>query len=490
MTLSKKLAIIAELNKRRLETEKPSFSFYNFAFDKQIEFFKDSGPRFRTAVCSRRAGKTVGVAADLIDTCLTESNVTCLYITITKDNVRRIIWADIQKIIEDYKIPCRMNNLLMEIKFPNGSRIITGGSKDKSEIEKFRGLKLKKVYIDEVQSMRDHIRTLIDDIIIPALRDLRGSIYLIGTPGPVKAGAFFDYSHNQEWHNIKWTAFDNPHMHNPEKGLDLEETLREERKLRGIDENDASYQRETYGAWIEDTDSLVIKYNEAINDYDHLPPSDLLYIMGVDIGFNDSDALAVLAYSMKTNEVYLVEEVEKNKQDITELAHEIKRLQAKYKPVKMVMDAGALGKKIQEELRLRHQLAIDAADKNRKFEYLEFMNADLRKGVLKAHKDSLFAQDSKLVTWDRSDKEKLKISTIYHSDIMDAVLYAYRECRHYYKEDVRITHGINSNEFMDELERKEAESLQRKEESLDTWEYEQMLDEESRELNEFGDDWI
>ncbi len=486
MSHIRKLALIAEIQKRRLKEESPAFSFYDFAFEKQIEFFKQEGSRFRTAVCSRRSGKTVGIAGDMLDTCLKEPNVTCLYITITKDNVRRIIWGDIQRIVEEYKIECRMNNLLMEIKFPNGSRIITGGSKDKMEIEKFRGLKLRKVYIDERQSMREHIRPLIDDIIIPALRDLRGTLYLTGTPGPVKAGAFYEYSHNPHWHNIKWDAFSNPHMHNPARGLDLEKTLTEERTLRGIEETDASYIRETYGQWIEDTESLVIKYNADVNHYDSLP-SPLMYILGVDIGYEDSDALAVLAYSDKTNEVYIVEEVEKNKLDITSLAEEIKKLRTKYKPVKMVMDAGALGKKIQEELVIRHGICIEASDKNRKFEYLEFLNADLRRGVVKAKRDSLFAQDSKLVTWDRSNKEKPKISTTYHSDILDAVLYAYRECRHYYKQDIYTKPDINSTEFMDDLELKDAERMKQQIENPDLYEYEEMVDEYNFDEEDFND---
>ena len=475
MTLAQRIAIAKEIAKRRDSAALPQFKFEDFAFPKQVEFFREEGSRFRTAVCSRRAGKTVGIAADMIDTCLSESNITCLYITLTKDNIRKIIWGDIQQIIEKYKVPCKVNNLLMEIRFRNGSKIITGGAKDRMEIEKFRGLKLRKVYIDECQSMRNHISSLIDDIIIPALRDLRGSLYLTGTPGAVKAGAFYDYSHNKNWHNIKWTAFDNPHMHNPPK-IDLEVTLTEERMLRGIVETDASYQRETYGIWVEDLESLVIKYNEAINEYDNKVPSDCFYIMGIDIGYNDSDALAILAYSGSTNQVYLVEEVEKAKQDITELAEMIKKYQIKYEPVKMVIDAGALGKKIQEELRLRHALAIEAADKQRKFEYIEFLNADLRKGVFKAHSDSLFAQDSKLVTWDRSNPEKPKISSVYHSDIIDAVLYAYRESRHYIKEVRAPKIDKFSNSFMEKQEKKEAEEMTRKLEDKDLYDYEKELE--------------
>jgi PBSX family phage terminase large subunit len=486
MSTIARLAILNEIKRRREEeSNKSTFTFDSFAFAKQKEFFKLDGSRFRTAVCSRRSGKTVGIAADMLDTCLSEPGITCLYITLTRDNVRRIIWGDIQRIIEEYKIPCKLDNLRLEIKFPNGSRVITGGAKDKTEIEKFRGLKLKKVYIDEAQSMRDHIKELINDVLIPALRDLRGTMYLSGTPGPVKAGAFYEYSHNEHWHNICWTAYENPFMHNPKLGVDLNYTLSEERKIRGIDETDASYRRETFGEWVEDKDALVIKYDDKVNDYNLLPASKFDYILGIDVGFEDSDAIAVLAYSYDTNEVYLVEEVEKNKQDITALAEEIHKLKNKYKPVNMVMDAGALGKKIQEELRLRHALCIEAADKTRKLEHLEFLNSDLRRGILRIKKNSLFAQDSKLVTWDRSDPEKPKISSTYHSDILDAVLYAYMLCRHYIKQDFVARHDKFSTAYMDEQERKESERMQRMVEDPEMFAYEEGLSEDAETIEDF-----
>lgn len=403
---------------------------------------------------------TVGIAGDLIDSCLNATKSTCLYITITKDNVRRILWGDLKNILSENKIICKTNDLRLEVHFPNGSRILTGGAKDRLEIEKFRGLKLLKVFIDECQSMRQHIKGLIDEILIPALRDLRGSLYLTGTPGPVKAGPFYEYSHNNRWANFKWTAFENPYMHDPENGKDLNITLKEERELRNIDESDPGYQRETYGTWIEDTESLVFKFND-INHFEHLPNEKFEYIMGIDIGYEDSDAIAILAYSYDSNKVYVVDEVENSKQDITDLANSIKALRDKYKPIKMVIDAGALGKKITEELKIRHQLPIEAADKARKFEYIEFLNADLRKNVLRAKKDSLFAQDSKLVMWDRSNPLKPKISTVYHSDIGDAVLYAYRECRHFLYKEVAPTPKRDSNAYMDELEKKESENMER-----------------------------
>lgn len=445
---------------RRSGVTAPSFSSKNYCFAKQLGFIADKS-RFKTAVCSRRAGKTEGIAADLIDTCLNNDDVVCLYITLTSRSARTIIWATIKRILEDFKVQVKTDDTRLECTFENRSVLRLGGAKDENEIEKYRGWKLKKVYIDEAQSFRPYIKTLIEDILMPALRDLRGSLALTGTPGPVPAGPFHEITHNPKWTHHHWTAFDNPHM------LNLEETLREEREVKGIDENDPGYIRETYGRWIEDFNSLVFKFSSDKNLYYNLPDEKrkMDYIFGIDIGYVDSDAIAVLGYSYTDRNVYLIEEVIQDKQDITALVEQINILKAKYNPVKMVMDAGALGKKIQIEILQRHSLVIDAAEKTRKLEFIELLNDDLRRGRFKAFVGSRFQQDSTLVQWDRSSYEKPKISDIYHSDITDSVLYAWRECRHYFAKPEELLPPKGSREYLELMDKRleEQEEAQFKE---------------------------
>jgi hypothetical protein len=135
----------------------------------------------------------------------------------------------------------------------------------------------------------------------------------------------------------------------------------------------------------------------------------------------------------------------------------------------MVIDAGALGKKIQEELIVRFQLNIAAAEKTRKFEFIELLNSDLLTGKLMAKKESLFAQDAKLVQWDRDTPGKLKISDSFHSDICDAVLYAWRECKHYYMNEIKHMPNKNSSEYGKYLEEKTLEKLL-EQENKEWWE--------------------
>ena len=146
------------------------------------------------------------------------------------------------------------------------------------------------------------------------------------------------------------------------------------------------------------------------------------------------------------------------------------------------MDAGALGKKIQEEIRFRHQLHMEAADKKRKIEFIELLNDDLRTGKFKAPKGSLFEEDCMLVTWDKDsivrNPERPKISDAYHSDICDAVLYAWREARHYLSSKPIEKPKEGTEEYMDNLEAEEADRMQRMMNDPEGYAMEQQLEED------------
>jgi hypothetical protein len=96
----------------------------------------------------------------------------------------------------------------------------------------------------------------------------------------------------------------------------------------------------------------------------------------------------------------------------------------------MVIDEGGLGKKLAEEMRRQHGIAVEPADKLRKQENVEFLNDSLRLGRFKAKSASQFALDSYKVQidWDKSTANKIIVKKVPHSDIIDAVLYAAREC--------------------------------------------------------------
>lgn len=414
-----------ELAKR---SKQSSFDIRHFLFDKQLAFVQDPAP-FKTAVCSRRSGKTVACAADLINTAISNTNVVCLYITLSRKNAKKIIWKELLNINRTYKLEGHPDNTELSLTFPNGSIIYASGAKDSSEIEKFRGLAIKKAYLDESQSFKAYIRELIDEVIAPALMDYAGSLALIGTPGPVPTGYFHDCSTaTNVWAQHAWTFFDNPFIAS-KSGMTHRAILDRELERRGVTIDDPSVQREWFGRWVLDTDSLLLRYQEAVNDYSEVSIGKMTYVMGIDLGFVDADAIAVLGYSDTSPTTYLIEEIVIPKQGITELVEQIARMQKKYDIAKMMIDEGGLGKKIAEEIRRRHHIPVQQAEKQRKMENIAFLNDALRTGRFKAKADSRFAQDSYLVEIDRdkSTPERIKVRDNFHSDIIDAVLYAFKE---------------------------------------------------------------
>lgn len=418
------------------EAAKQVFRLDTFLFEKQLYFVEDPRP-FKIAVCSRRSGKTVACAADLINTALGTKEVVCLYITLSRNNAKKLIWPELKKINRKYNLGATEDATELSMQFPNGSVIYCSGAKDEGEIEKFRGLALKKVYVDECQSFREYIRDLIDDILAPALLDYAGTLCLIGTPGPIPAGFFAEVAgvvqdkvkESESWAKHGWTFFDNPFI-KAKSGLEHEQLLQRELTRRGTTSDDPSIQREFFGRWVLDSDSLWIKYNKEINDYTSLDLKHKYnYLMGIDLGFNDADAIAVLAWSETDPCTYLVDELVMAKQGITELVGQVKDMSTKYNIDKMVIDEGGLGKKVAEEMRRRYHIPVHAADKARKQENVTFLNDTLRTGKFKAKYNSNFVKDSYLVEVDRSKStpDRVKLSDKYHSDIIDAVLYAFKE---------------------------------------------------------------
>lgn len=448
------------------------FNITSYLFDKQLAFVQDPAP-FKTAVCSRRSGKTISCAADLTDTAINNPNVVVLYITLAASNAKKLIWPEFKKINENHKLGGHVNEVELSITFQNGSIIYLSGAKDKGEIEKFRGLPIKKCYIDECQSFKAYIQDLIDDIIEPALLDHAGTLCLIGTPGPVPTGYFHECSQNSDtWSNHHWTFFDNfklPALSQQNKTH--QELLDRVLKRRKLTVDHPSIQREYFGKWVLDSDSLLLKYKPSVNDYKELPKQpDYTYILGIDIGYKDADALAVLAWSENDPATYLVEEIIADKQGLTELVEQVQHLQKKYSISKMIMDMGGLGKKIGEEMSRRYLLPVEAAEKQQKMENVELLNDSLRTGRFKAKATSRFAQDSYLVEIDRdkSTPERIVVSNSYHSDIIDAVLYAFKKSPAYSYEAPQKKLQFGSKEWAeaqhDEMFERELEGLKAQEE--------------------------
>ena len=443
----------------------PTFDAEAVLFGPQLAFARDSA-KFKTACTSRRAGKTVGVAGDILEQ---RGGAPNLYFTLTRGNAKRIIWPTLLEYNRRFRLGYEPNESELVLRKHGRGAIYLSGADNRSEVEKWRGMGWGKVRGDEAQSFPSWLREAVNDVLLPALMDHDGDLGLIGTPSPVPSGFFYECTKSPKWSHHAWTVFQNPHIKDARGYLD--QVL----KLRGVEESDPSIQREFYGKWLYDPNALVFRWDAARNAYNEAPSGEWETVIGVDLGFDDADAIAVLGFAKARAEAHLREESVLPKQTITQLAERLAALIEKYHPLAIVMDTGGLGKKIAEEIRKRFALPIKAAEKQHKMAHIELLNDAMRSGRFFAPASSRFAQDCMLVEWDRerSTNDKLVISDRYHSDICDAVLYAFRESLHWLHVPEKQAPALYTPEWYAAEEAKmeeEAElAYQREHEEADQW---------------------
>ena len=403
----------------------PKFELESFLFKEQLDFVLDPA-KYSTAVCSVRAGKTTACAADLINTANQMPGTIECYITLARSSAERIIWPELKRINREYGFNAFPNEAKLSLTFANGSIIYLMGGNDEAEIEKIRGLSnVALVYIDEAQAFRSHIHGLVEDIVAKRLYDTNGRCRLIGSPGPLLTGYFYDASQSPEWSHHHWTMHVNPWLLK-KSGKTPEELIAQDCARKGVDLDDPAIQRECFGRWKLDPNSLLLNFNPEINHYEELPVGNYSYILGIDLGVKDSDSLNLLAFSDNSPVTYLVEEIVTPNQLTDDLAKQINSLIKKYNPRDIVADTGGLGLKIVEDLKDRYGLMIAAADKRDKMANYKFLNNALRTGMFKAKKTSRFAQDCNILERDddRSTPDRMVIKG--HSDTVDGTLYAFK----------------------------------------------------------------
>jgi hypothetical protein len=219
----------------------------------------------------------------------------------------------------------------------------------------------------------------------------------------------------------------NPHLLRKSK-VTPEQLIAQDCARKGVTIDHPSIQRECFGRWVKDDQSLILSYEDTKNHFDELPAGNYDYVMGIDLGFIDADAIVVLAYSENSPITYLVHEEVIAKQDLTSLAERVKAAQAKFNVSRSVIDEGGLGKKLAEEMRRRWAIPVEPADKARKMENYSILNDALRGGRFMAKKSSRFATDCMQLEIDREKTrpDKLVVSSSFHSDVIDAALYAFK----------------------------------------------------------------
>lgn len=419
-------------------------------FSHQSEYLSDPSRR-KTVLCPRRAGKTYVAAVDLVDTCLRRVEANCVYITLTKGSARALMWQALKDLDQELELGCHFHNTFLTCTFsgPRLRRITLTGAETRGEIEKLRGQKYDKVIIDECKSFPSAILDeLVRDVIGPALNDTMGSITLMGTPGNVLAGVFYEATRDNSpitrmyrdrrdfpgklWSGHSWSVSDNvamPHI--------WEACLADKESYRWSDENPI-WLREYLGRWVSDDDAFVYKYDPERNGWlpdrdssnrwglpDH---HDWKYLLGCDLGYDDPFSLVVVAYSETCADLYQIYDYKEKNLTVSDIAQVIKACEAEFGEFEiMVGDRGGLGKMVLAELAERWGIHIEAAEKAEKRDYIELLNSDMIEGRIKILRNGNLATEMGVLVWDAS-REKEDRNCPNHT--CDAFLYTWRYSYH------------------------------------------------------------
>jgi len=447
-------------------------------FAPQLGLIEDTARR-KTLLCPRRAGKSYSAAVYLMATCLTRTKANCLYATLTKGSARGILWPLLKSFSEEFELNCHFHNTQLICTFPGGDRRITlTGAESRAEIDKLRGQPYDLVVIDECKSFPTDVLTeLAREVIGPALNDTMGSIVLMGTPGSVLAGIFYETTKPTStltrmykdrgkekakmWSGHSWTIQENiaqPHLWN---------ACLADKDAYGWSDENPIWQREYLGRWVSDDDAFVYKYDPERNGWEKDPESkhefglpeehDWKYLLGCDLGYDDPFAIVVVAYSETCDTLYQVYDYKQAGLTVSDIARVIRDTKSIFGEFDvMVGDRGGLGKMVLAELSERYELHIEPAEKTEKRDYIELLNSDMIEGRIKILEDSELAQEMCYLVWDEHGQKEDRACA---NHVCDSFLYTWRYSFHNFSRPLKKPPAPNSQEFWAEKMRADRERI-------------------------------
>lgn len=193
-----------------------------------------------------------------------------------------------------------------------------------------------------------------------------------------------------------------------------------------------------FGKWLRDGAGLVYKYVEGRNTTRELPMALVKrgpgshYVLGIDYGFTDSTAFAVLGWLDGDPRVYGIESSKHEGLTPSDAAAKARDIAVYYDVDKIVGDVGGLGKGYAEEARQRFYLPVEPAQKNNKSAYIKLLNGDLARGQVMLHRamNLELLEEWNLLPWKHDMSGP---APGFRDHIADAFLYAWRACRNFHE---------------------------------------------------------
>lgn len=184
------------------------------------------------------------------------------------------------------------------------------------------------------------------------------------------------------------------------------------------------------GVWIRDSGGRVYgSFLAERNVIDALPPAKEAapwqYILGLDFGIVDPNALSVVAWRAFDPVVYVVMAYAFPTEDVTEMVDEVENISKQFQFDRIVGDEGGMGKGFAAEMRRRRRIPVMPAEKTNKIGYIKILNSDMAHGrvqLVRGRTDELIDEWRGLM-WAESGKREADGQP---NHVADATLYAWR----------------------------------------------------------------
>lgn len=243
--------------------------------DKQKDVVR-SKARFKIVRAGRRSGKSSLQVEDMSYTAVKEKDSPVFYIAPTQIQARAIIWEALKAKLA---LISEVNESRLEMKVPTqdgGYSLITVAGWENRE--NFRGRKAKKIYFDELDTMKDFFIGW-QEIFRPALTDLKGEAMFSGTPkkeNPNLKRLEKMAETDPDYEAFHFTTSDNPHI------------PREEIQ-KAKDELDYNTFRQEYLAEYVENQGSLFKFTALVDVFSNTITKENSKYLTVDIADDGSD---------------------------------------------------------------------------------------------------------------------------------------------------------------------------------------------------------
>lgn len=440
---------------------------------KQLGFVNDPASRISCLV-GRGGGKTTGGLLRLILKMIRQPRMRCVFLAATRLSAEELVWGQLKDALSNLDVHATYHQVKLKCQLDNGSTLALAGCDSKDDIDKLRGRHFDEVGIDETATVPPKLLDdLLDRVVGPRLV---GCLWMIGTPGHILRGEFYDatrsgavdpegvplhrpyedrnlptYDGWDRWSSHAWTLLDGVAANVPAMIIGWATALKTKARKKWSDTHPI-WCREYLGRWAADDTETVYRYSAEKNQWDPkrtgaariaVLPDGLTgwqFAIGIDLGHHDPTAITTWAFSPSDPEqrIYQIGEhvaTEMYSRTIVEILLGPERSHERPGgiigaigewPSGMVADTAGLGDAMLLEMQNVYGVTITAAQKGYKYKFpmIENCNGSFLDGKMKILKGSQLETELLELQWNTNEFGVLSENKSQSNHCTDSMVYA------------------------------------------------------------------